>query len=233
MDVGQRSRVDALKMAAASPCACQGQWLGCVMSALVLNGINIAELCNDVLTALCQGRSETTPVVVLAGRSGGEGKSMFFRPLHNVFDGEGLVLGFPDKTNFSLLDLPMAKVALLDEFRFDGRLVPWSTLLLWLDGGAVPCGRPQNVPGQSGHITCKGTAPLFVTTKLEDIDNLAYWAQLIPATDRPWGTEASMLLRRLKVYPFEHRVPKPAQQLPSCKHCFANMIFTQAANWHR
>ena len=41
-----------------------------------------------------------------------------------------------------------------------------------------------------------------------------------------------MLLHRLKAYPSERRMPKPARQPPSCKHCFANVILAQAASWH-
>ena len=115
-------RMEALQAAARSPCVCQGQWRSFVSSALVANGINIAALCHDTLEALRKGRSQTTPVVVLAGRSGGEGKTMFYNPLHSVFEGEGMVFGLPDKSNFSLLDLPYAKVTFLNKFRF-GRQV--------------------------------------------------------------------------------------------------------------
>ena len=228
VEVTRRSRMDGLRAAADSPCVCQGHWRNFVTSALVQHGINIPELCHDTLRALMNGRCETTPVIVLAGRSGGEGKSVVYKPLHEVYEGEGLVFGFPDKGNFSLIDLPFAKVVLLDEFRLDGSSVSWSTLDLWFEGSAVPIGRPQNVPGQTGHMNYKGTAPIFVTTKLEDIERLAYWAQINPTTNAPWDTEASMLLRRLKVYPFNVRVPKPRHQIRFCKCCFARLVLTQA-----
>ena len=92
VEVSRRTRMEALQVAAHSPCVCQGQWMSYVSSALVTNGINIAELCYDTLEALTKGRSRNTPVIVLAGQTGGEGKSMFFRPLHNVFDGEQVVV---------------------------------------------------------------------------------------------------------------------------------------------
>ena len=39
----------------------------------------------DVMHALANGRSETTPVIVLAGDRGGEGKSMFFKGIFALF----------------------------------------------------------------------------------------------------------------------------------------------------
>ena len=105
--------------AAQSACTCDGAWPALVVGAFLQNGLSISELCNAVLNALVKGRSETTPVIVLAGGQGGEGKSMFLKPLHSVFDGEGMVFGTPEKADFPLLDLPLAKVVFLDEFRFD------------------------------------------------------------------------------------------------------------------
>ena len=131
VEVGRRDRMAGLQAAADSPCVCQGQWRSFVSSALVANGINIAALCHDTLEALRKGRSQTTPVVVLAGRSGGEGKTAFYQPLHNVYDGEGLVFGFPDRSNFSLLDLPYAKVAFLNEF---GWTASWCRGPRWTNG---------------------------------------------------------------------------------------------------
>ena len=109
--------------------------------------------------------------------------------------------------------------------------MPWPTLDVWFEGGPLPIGRPHNISGKTGKVVCKGTAPIFITTKLEDMERLAYWAEVNPATGAPWDTEASMLMRRLKVYSFKQRVPKPRQQIPFCKHCFAHLVQTQAANF--
>jgi hypothetical protein len=49
---------------------------------------------------------------------------------------------------------------------------------------------------------CTGAAPLFVTTQKQDIDRLKAAAQ--PGQDgSPGDGDASMLLRRLKVYEFQ------------------------------
>ena len=227
----QRSRRDALTAAEQSPCVCQGAWLAFVKSSLWQNGIRVPELCYDVLNALTRGRSETTPVIVLGGRLGGEGKSAFLKPLHSIFHGSDLVFGIPEKSNFPLLNLPYAKVCFLDEFRFDPDMVTWSAMCLWCDGSPVPIGQPQNIPGQTGNITYRGTAPIFITCKLSDLEWLERYAQVNPQTGAPWDAEASMIMRRLKVYRFTQKVPGPPSKFPFCAHCFAKFIHEQAASW--
>ena len=39
----------------------------------------------------------------------------------------------------------------------------------------------------------KGSAPIFVTTKLADLEKLQYYSQLDPSTGVPWDADASML----------------------------------------
>ena len=103
----QRTRIQSLGLAWDSACICGGAWLTFVISSFVQNKINIAELCGDVLDALQRGRAETVPVIVLAGRQGGEGKSIFFKALQTIFDSEGAVFSVTKESgNFPLLDLP-------------------------------------------------------------------------------------------------------------------------------
>ena len=88
--LSQRSRSDALMEAMRAPCVCSGRWPACVKESLVKNGIDASELGHDIYTSFTKGRSETTPVICLAGRQGGEGKSLIFYPLPAVL-GEELV----------------------------------------------------------------------------------------------------------------------------------------------
>ena len=179
-----------------------------------------------MLGALRQGRSETTPVIVLAGVQGGEGKSLFLKPLFSLFD--GFVFNVPKTGNFPLLDLMGAKVAFLDEYRFNPDVLSWADHCLWFDGSHVPIGRPQNEKGPSGNMTYKGTAPIFITTKLADMKDLEYQAQMNPDTGLPWDTDASMLLRRLKVFKFGCRKAKPSKQMKFCSRCFTNLLYSNA-----
>jgi len=208
-----QSLLDRLRVAAAMPCSCGGAWKALVCQAFAFNGVNLAELCGFVFRALAQGRSPTTPVVTLAGIKGGEGKSLFLKGLAAVYGHEHLFYT-PQHPAFPLVGLEFAKVVFLDDFRFLESVVPMATQCLWFDGSAVPLAKPQNVPGSMAHDVYHGAAPVFITTKLEDMD----------ALEADGGGEASMVLRRLKVFRFTQRITAPTNRVPECAHCFAHLI---------
>ena len=195
----------------------------CVCVCVCVCGVDGAQLCRDILAALQDGRCESAPLIVLAGARGGEGKSLFLKALFSVY-GLDHVFSCPDAGNFPLMELPGRKIAFLDEFRFNNGIVSYATQCQWFDGSTFSITRPQNMPGASGHYQYRGSAPIFVTTKLADIEKLEEWAADDPQTGVPKSAEASMILRRLKVYRFERRIPKPPPKLPFCGHCFANLV---------
>ena len=64
--VTRRSRLEALLMAAKTPCICGSKWVSFVAASAAANGIDLQDLCKDVYNAFKDGRSETTPVIALA-----------------------------------------------------------------------------------------------------------------------------------------------------------------------
>ena len=90
----------------------------------------------------------------------------------------------------------------------------------------MPIGTPKNVPGAHANMLYKGTAPMLITTKLEDLERLRQYAEINPATGCPWDAEASMIWRRLKVYRFTKKASKPRQKLQYCPRCFCHMLNT-------
>ena len=141
-----------------------------------------------------------------------------------------MVFQLPEKSNFPLLNLEKGpKVVFLDEFRFVNKSISFGTQCLWFDGSAVPAARPQNLPGCGGNFLYRGTAPVFVTGKLEDIDNLKEQAAIDPQTQRPKNADASMLLRRLKVHEYKVRIAKPPKTC-QCARCFAQLLLGQAGS---
>ena len=136
----------------------------------------------------------------------------------------------PVPGNFPMVDLPGKKVVFLDEWRFDQSILSFATQCLWYDGSSVPVARPQNDAGAAGHKDYKGNAPLFVTTKRADLLHLETWALDRPDTGTPWDANASMLCRRLKVYHFTKRVPKPPTTLKTCPRCFAELLLTSSTS---
>ena len=179
LSTAQRSRVEMLHAAAAQTCICNGKWLEKVVEAFLQNAIPVHEVCRDIYQALANGRSESVPACVFAGKRGGEGKSLFLKALYSVF-GHDFVFPTPQKGNFPLLDLPHKKVVFLDDWRFDEQVLSFATQCLWYDGSALPIVRPQNQPGVVGHMLYRGTAPIFATTKLDDLGRLQRFANEDP-----------------------------------------------------
>ena len=228
LEDASRSRVDALRAAAAGSCICDGKWPTIVAQSVIANGIDLQEMCRDVFAALEDGRSETTPVIVLAGARGGEGKSFFLKPLQALF-GEH-VFPCPEPGTFPLLDLPGKKIVFLDDWRFNKAVLPFETQCRWFDGSPVRVQRPQNQNGVMGHVVYEGSAPIFATTKLADMDRLAELSKVDAKTGFPADSDASMTYRRLKVYKFQERLAKPAgKKVKYCPACFAQMVLAQAA----
>jgi len=221
--IARRTREEALRCAAAAPCVCGGGWTELAATVLTTNGINKASLCKDILQLLRVGRGETTPVLVLAGSSGGEGKSILLKGLASLFHGAE-VFGCPERGNFPLLGLERCKVALLDDWRFDATVLTFTTQLKWYDGSPFTVTRPQNVPGSSGHFVYRGTAPIVVTTKQQDIDRLAAATQPAVLGGAAADGEASMLLRRLRVYTFTNRISTPARPVQTYPRCVADLL---------
>jgi len=226
LHLSQRSRVTALEESMRQPCVCGGAWMQEVRKVLFLNGINEAELGHDIYVSFVKGRSETTPVVTLAGKQGGEGKSLIFFPLTAVL-GDEFVQGHTASGAFPLLGLEGKKAVLLDEWRFAASALPLAIQLLWLEGKPVPLARPQGE--YIGHLLYKGSAPIFITTPLKRLENLERDA----ATAMQCGfcSEASMVLRRLKVYKFRQAVPRPPAQIPACAACFSDFLFSSEMAW--
>ena len=70
----------------------------------------------------------------------------------------------------------------------------------------------------------RGRKPSLSPGKLSDVECLDEAAAVNPVTGQPSDAEASMVRRRLKVYPFRTRIPKPEPQVPYCGHCFAELV---------
>ena len=236
LPAARMGRMDALHAAATAGCKCGGQWARLVKLSFDRNGIDVRALCSDILAALDRGRGPTTPVIALAGSRGGEGKSALLKALVDVFGGSHVFLT-PHQRKFPLMELPGKKVAFLDEWRFNDAIVSYPEQMQWFEGSRLTIARPQNIPGSSGHITYEGTAPIFVTTKLADLQRLEELAKDDPVTGQPKHADASMMWRRLRVYTFVTKIPKPADTVTYCGCCFAKLVLSRGAAadhglWH-
>lgn len=215
------TRVARLQHAAAQVCPCGGQWASKAAEVFRNNCIDPGDLFTDIMHALAEGRGPSVKVVVLAGRYGGEGKSFLLAPLRSVFGADG-VQESPSPGSFPLMGLENKRVVLLDEWRFNSQVLRMATQLLWFEGKPIPLARPQNQAGVVGHTLYQGSAPIFVTTKASDLERFQQAAEWAMRNDQ--SSEATMLLRRLKVYTLQ--VPTPTLgggAIPDGGVCFARM----------
>ena len=81
----------------------------------------------------------------------------------------------------------------LDDWRFANAVAPWTTQLLLLEGAPVVKAMPQNYA--CGHVTGKGTSPVFITTLEADLHTPKPGIQL---------GDLAMLRKRLTVFKFHH-----------------------------
>ena len=127
-----------------------------------------------------------------------------------------------------MLGLESKRAVVLNEWRFDEAVLRLPTQLLWLEGRPVVIARPQNVPGQCGHLPYEGSAPIVVTTKEKYLDKLMHEAERVAATQE--ASESTMLLRRLRMWRFHRKLILPPQvTIAECPHCFAFMLLHHAA----
>ena len=215
--IASQTLPQALSAATTRPCSCNGSWPRFASYALGSNRIDVPALCKSIIHSLSEGRSPASPIVTLAGVTGGEGKSFFLKGLAAVVGSEH-VFWTPTHPNFPLHGLEEAKIVILDEFRFMTSVVPIATQCLWFDGSAVPIAKPQTGQAANSHITYSGRAPIFITTSQEEVDSLAEVSE----------GDASMVLRRLKMFHFSERVVKPSATIPSCARCFACFVMSHA-----
>ena len=174
------------------------------------------------------GRSETVPVVVLAGLHGGEGKSLILSPIPAVLGTDYVMQGLASGA-FPMMDLPSRKAVILNEWKFNAAPISLATQLLWFEGKPVPITKPQNDrEAGGGHCLYRGSAPIFITSPLESLQPLIDQADTDWQSGRP--SQLTMLMRRLHVYHFRTPCTPPRRQLDPCPACFANFVMQGEAD---
>ena len=213
VDKQNKTRLDILRDAQSSPCACDGQWMSAARRILKQNGLNEDEWRRAVLTALVDGRCKGN-LICHAGLEGNEGKSFLLKPLLLIFGEEGVFVA-PPKSAFPLIGLEKARLALLDDWRFNEDIVPYAVQLLWFEGAPFVIARPQNV--YTGHLRYSKEDPVFLTTLLEDLTSLKGKRFLKKG-------DVDMMLKRLLVFKFTKKISIPKTVAAGCPCCFAKFL---------
>ena len=221
------TRVERLAQAQACSCVCGGLWPVAASRALSSNNIDADLFWYSVYMALHDGRREDKQVVTCVGRRGGEGKSFLFSPVPAVY-GVDLVQKTPQKGNYPLMGLESKRVVVLDEWRFNEVVLSMATQLLWFEGKPILLAMPQN-QGVCGHLLYKGSAPIFITTKEGYLKDLVDDASRAEAANAQ--SEATMLLRRLRLFHFQHKLVID-RNIEPCASCFSRLVLAHAAAHH-
>ena len=221
------TRVERLAQCLQEPCVCSGRWPLIASSILLQNGHDQARFWHEVYMSLHLGRREDRAVMTLVGRCGGEGKSFLFSPLKAVYGIEGIQFT-SQAGSFPLYGLETKKVVVMDDWRFDKTVLPLATQFLWFEGKPVLLVRPQNQAGIVGHLVYRGTAPIFITTKEHDFKDMI--AEARRAEEKGEASECTMLLRRLSLWSFTHKLALPrGATIPDCPCCFARTVLSFAS----
>lgn len=205
------TRMEILQGAGARPCICGDRWRPAATELFRANGIRPGDWCSDVLRSLEHGRKKGT-LICHAGQGGNEGKSFLFGPLSAVFGADAVFLS-PTSASFPLLGLDAGRVVLLDDWRFNERILSYNMQLLWFEGKPIVIARPQNQ--FTGHLRYDKDAPIFISTLASDI---------VAIPDGLKRGDVEMMLKRLRIYQFQAVLVNPVE-IKACPRCFAAFLF--------
>lgn len=218
-DVAQASktRLSFVMDAAQTACICSGAYPRAFRQTLQQNQINEAEFTSAIFLNLLHGRKKGLSVALL-GVGGNEGKTFLLAPMRSIFPPQS-VYGTPQQSSFPLLGIEGSRVCLWDDWRFSAQVLHISTQLLLMEGAEVTVNRPQNL--HHGHLTYTGSAPFFITGRLDDIYTVK--------SGVTWN-DLQMLHKRLTIFKFHHVVDSPDIGIPKCPSCWARLILSKGKN---
>ena len=214
IDHQSKSRWQVLQDAATRACTCGGTWGDYARQILQKNDISLTGWCQAMATSLKDGRAKGA-LVCHAGLHGNEGKSFLLRPLLQVFGAESVFVAPPSKSTFPLMGLEKARLAWLDDWRFNEDIIPYTLQLLWFEGAPFIISRPQN--HFSGHLRYSKDDPVFITTLMTDLKELKGKKFLQQG-------DVDMMLKRLLVFSFSKPISIPKATVQGCASCFAQLV---------
>jgi hypothetical protein len=213
MEQACKSRIEILLSACRMECTCGSQWIPTAQKLFLMNNLDPNVWREAMLTALREGRSKGS-LVCHVGKAGNEGKSFLFRPLILVYGHDG-VFTAPPQNAFPLIDLEQARMALLDDWRFNEDIVSYGLQLLWFEGAPFVIARPQNQ--YSGHLRYRKDDPVFITTLEADLKSLKGKKHLQQG-------DLEMMRKRLNVFRFVKKIDIPKKVAIGCPCCFAKWL---------
>jgi len=196
---------DACKLVCtcATPCG----WIAAADEIFASNDIDPAVYKSAMLAAVLHGRGKGRNVFLVG--PGNCGKTFLLKPLRLIFSHfSNPVAG----GSYPFVGMPGKDLVILNDFRYDVRLMKWSDMLSWLEGEPVRLPMPKNFFNSDFEYT--SDAPIFGTGKGRLVK--------VDGGHVDW-METHMMDLRWWVIQFRNAIMNPVER-PPCAGCFARYI---------
>ena len=189
-------------------CICNGQWLDCALDILDRNAIDRVVFADAIVKLLVLGRGKGQNVYITGPAN--RGKTFILDPLRVTFN----TFLSPATCSYAWLRVEDKEVIFLNDFRWSHLMLPWSDMLLLLEGYVVHFAAPKT--SYSKDIKFSSDTPIFATAKAP-----ISFVKGSLIDDR----ETEMMRVRWRFFYFKYQFqPQEDNTVPPCGHCFAKML---------
>ena len=208
IDRAAKSRLQILRDELLKACICKGEWLTCALEILAKNGIERAIFSDAIVKLLVMGRGKGRNIFISGPANCG--KTFILDPLRVVFN----TFLSPASCSYAWLGVEDKEVIFLNDFRYSTVILPWSDMLLLLEGHVVHFAAPKTT--YSKDIEFSKDTPIFATSK----SPITFVKGSI-IDDR----ETEMMNVRWRMFTFRHQIDLQDQKsVQPCGHCFAKLL---------
>lgn len=210
LDRARLTRINILEDATSGECVagCDGKWLEIANNILESNGIEKKAFTDAMKDAIENGRGKYRNVMLVGPANCG--KTFLLNPLSVVFN----CFQNPANTNFAWVGAEEAEIIFLNDFRWNQQILPWSDMLLLLEGALVHLPAPKTHFAKD--ISFSKDTPIFCTSKQPIV-----FIRGGSIDDK----ETEMMTVRWKIFRLNRQVPENEQiQLEPCGHCFSKFV---------
>ena len=205
-----QTRIEILQAQLKEPCVCEGQWLSCALEILQNNEVERAVFSDAIVKLLVMGRGKGRNIYICGPANCG--KPFILDPLRIIFKS----FLSPATCSYAWLGVEDKEIIFLNDFRYSPVIIPWSDLLLLLEGHVVHFAAPKT--SYSEDILFEKDTPIFATSKA-------------PITFVKNGVlddrETEMMNVRWRMFTFRYQIPVDKQKVvPLCGHCFASLLLS-------
>ena len=203
------TRVEILAAAATeSPCTCAtpGQWAAAADDVVGRNGYGAREVQRAIYHALHRGRAKQRNLLLVGDTN--RAKSFLLRPVELVYS----CFTPPDTGSHQLADIAGSEAIFLNDFEWDGALMPWGTAKNLFEGSDVKIAVPKVEKGAKNYMF-KGDAPILGTAPG-------------PVEHPRKPRETDQMDSRVRYIPLAHFFdPTTCPEIKPCKACWAKWVW--------